>query len=250
MEYMLMIHASEARFAKMTKENSEAMMQAYGKYTNELFESVKAGDCAALESSQTATTVQIRDGKRLVKDGPFAETREQLGGYYTFDVASEEEALAWAAKIPDAETATLELRPVVSMGAPSGAAPTTDASKGQKEYILLIYEPEARWGKMSKEEIGKTLSGYKAFGDSVKASKQFVAGDRLDTVRKAKCVTLAAGKRVVKDGPFAETREQLGGYYRVFAKDLDEAVEMATRIPAAETGTIEIRPVMDTSKYA
>ncbi|MFO0676214.1 MAG: YciI family protein [Polyangiaceae bacterium] len=253
MNYVLMIHAAESRFATLAPDQVEAVMQAYGKYTKDLFATGRAGDCAALEATNTATHVQVRDGKRIVKDGPFAETREQLGGYYAFAAKDEAEAIEWAAKIPDAEGGTIEVRPVPEYGgAPKegmGSRATPPEAKGRKEYLLLIYEAEARWAKLSEAEMGKIFAAYGAFSASLKAAGQFIAGDQLDTVRKAKSVGLTGGKRVVKDGPFAETREQLGGYYRVFAKDLDEAISMAVRIPAAETGTIEIRPVMDTSAY-
>ena len=147
MKYVLMIHAAESRFATRSKEQAEGIMQAYGKYTKDLFATGRAGDCAALEPTRTATHVRIRDGKRLVQDGPFAETREQLGGYYAFDASSEDEAIEWAAKIPDADGGTIEVRPLPQMS--SGAAAITKESKpapeGQKEYLLIIYKAEARW---------------------------------------------------------------------------------------------------------
>jgi hypothetical protein len=247
MHYVLMIHASESRYATMTPESIEASMQAYGQFTKDLFATGRAGDCAALESVQTATTVQIRDGKRMVKDGPFAEVREQLGGYYCFEAKAEEEAFAWAAKIPDALGGSIEVRPLVASTADAGAK---NVAKEQKQYLLLIYEAESRWATLSPAEASAIFAGYRAFGASIKASGQYIAGEQLESTQKAKCVRNEGGKRHVKDGPFSETREQLGGYYRVFARNLDEAVEMACKLPAAETGTIEIRPVMDTSAYA
>lgn len=253
MHYVLMIHASESRFATLSKEQGEAIMQAYGTYTKDLFSTGKAGDCAALEATSTATSVQVRDGKRIVKDGPFAETREQLAGYYAID-ASEAEALDWAAKIPDAKGGTIEVRPLMIGTMPPRATDNVEAKKADpknsKEYVLLIYEAEARWATMSDADRNTIYGRYASFTKSLKEGGQFIAGERLDVSRKAKSVSVEGDKRVVRDGPFAETREQLGGYYRVFARDLDEAIAMATRIPAAESGTLEIRPVMDTSAYA
>lgn len=249
MHYVLMIHAAESRYASLSKDDGEAVMQAYGAYTKDLFATGRAGDCAALEPTSTATCVQIRNGQRIVKDGPFAETREQLGGYYAFDAKDEAEAHAWASKIPDAKGGTIEVRPIVPMAAPRTPGKSVDP-KSFKEYLLLIYEAESRWATMSEEEQTATFKRYNEFSRSIADSGQLVAGEQLDTIQKAKSVSVKADQRVVRDGPFAETREQLGGYYRVFAKNLDEAIQMATRIPAAETGTIEIRPVMDTSDYA
>src|SRR5687767_4399457 len=99
MNYVLMIHASPSMLGTtITPEQHQALMADYGAFTKDIAATGRAGDCAALESVATATTVRVRDGKRIVKDGPFAETREQLGGYYSLDAKSEEEAIAWAAK--------------------------------------------------------------------------------------------------------------------------------------------------------
>jgi hypothetical protein len=247
MQYVLLIHTAESRAASATPAEMEATMQAYGAYTKDLFATGRAGDCAALEPTHTATTVRVREGKRAVKDGPFAETREQLGGYYSIDAETEEEALAWAARIPGAKGGTIEVRPIVPMGMPTEAAKPADAAT--KEYLLLIYEDEANFAKMSEAESKALFDKYFRFTKDIQASGHHVAGEPLDTVKKAKSVRVEGERRVVRDGPFAETREQLGGYYRIRAKDLDEAIAIAARVPAAETGTMEVRPVMDTSKY-
>ncbi len=257
MQYVLLIHAAESRFANSTPAEGEAVMQAYGEYTKALFSTGRAGDCAALEPTHTATSVLVRDAKRAVKDGPFAETREQLGGYYSIDAESEEEALTWAAKIPGARFGTIEVRPIMAM--PSGAAPQSSSAAAEvpklsaethKQYLLLLYENERAWETMSEAERGAVFARYMQFSAEIRASGQFIAGEPLDSVTKARSVSLDGAKRVVRDGPFAETREQLGGYYRVWAKNLDEAVALAAKIPASETGTVEVRPVMDTRAYA
>jgi hypothetical protein len=251
MRYVLMIHASATSTSALSKEEGAKLMQDYGQYTRDLMATGKAGDCAALEAEHTATTVQVREGKRIVKDGPYPETREQLGGYYSLDAASEEEALAWAAKIPGAKYGTIEVRPLIEhpdAGAGKDDAPPPQA-EGLKDYVFLLYEAEARWAKMSEAEQRAELGGYMAFGASTAAAGKLVAGEQLDSVRKAKSVTLDGGKRVVKDGPFAEMREQLGGYYRVRARDLDDAIALAVQLPTAAAGTVEIRPVWDTSAY-
>ncbi|MDB4929086.1 MAG: hypothetical protein JWM10_1570 [Myxococcaceae bacterium] len=252
MQYVLLIHAAESRFATMTQEAVGAVMQAYGDFTRDLMATGRAGDCAALEATHTATTVRVREGRRAVQDGPFAETREQLGGYYTLRAETEEEALAWAAKIPDARGGSIEVRPVIGMPAVGAAASPmgVPAGESRKQYILLIYESAAAREGRSESDRQATFGRYLALSAELRASGQMIAGDPLDGVAKARTVSLRGGERVVRDGPFAETREQLGGYYRVWARDLDEAIALAARIPAAETGTIEVRPVADTSAYA
>jgi hypothetical protein len=113
MQYALLIYDDEQSMAGMSKDEGNALMADYGAYTQALqgAGAMKAGD--ALQSTQTATTVRVRDGETLTTDGPFAETKEQLGGFYLIDVASLDEALAWAAKIPSARKGSIEVRPIM-----------------------------------------------------------------------------------------------------------------------------------------
>ena len=113
MQFMLLIYDDESVWTNMPEEEQQAIMGEYFSYTEALRESGKyvAGD--ALQPITTAKTVQVRDGAPLTTDGPFAETKEQLGGYYLVDVDSEDEALEWAAKIPSARFGKIEVRPVV-----------------------------------------------------------------------------------------------------------------------------------------
>jgi hypothetical protein len=111
-------------------------------------------------------------------------------------------------------------------------------------YLLMIYENEADFEKLSDAEKGKIFGEYFAFTESIKKSGHYVAGDALQPTMTATTVRVRDGKTLVTDGPFAETREQLGGYYLVDAKDLDEARAIAARIPSARVGSIEVRPIM------
>ena len=112
------------------------------------------------------------------------------------------------------------------------------------QYMLLIYGAEERWGKLGEAERGKILQEYMEFSKSVAGSGHYRAGNELDVTAKATTVRMREGKRMVTDGPFAETKEQLGGYYLVEAKDLDEAIAIGSRIPSARWGSIEVRPII------
>jgi len=112
-------------------------------------------------------------------------------------------------------------------------------------YILLIYDREADWAGLPEKERGQLFQEYMAFTDGIRKSGHHVAGDPLQPTSSATTVRVRNGKTVTTDGPFAETREQLGGYYIVKAKDLDEATEIASRIPSARMGSIEVRPIME-----
>ena len=113
------------------------------------------------------------------------------------------------------------------------------------QYLLLIYRNEAKLINMTPEDRQKVSAEYGAYTQSIVQSGNFKAGDGLQPTTTATTVRVREGKTLTTDGPFAETKEQLGGYYLVNCKDLDEAIGLAARIPAATDGSIEIRPVME-----
>ena len=110
------------------------------------------------------------------------------------------------------------------------------------KYMLLIYGDEQAWDDASREECYRESAGL---ARQLQEAGQYVSSNPLHLSTTATCVKVREGKRFWTDGPFAETREQLGGYFLVNARDLDEAIEIAGRIPAARLGTVEIRPVME-----
>jgi hypothetical protein len=113
MKYAFTIYGDESRRASASEEDQQAMAQAYGAVTQEMQEKgvLVAGE--GLYPTQTATTVRVHGGDREVTDGPFAETKEQLGGFYVLDVKDLDEAIEWAAKIPGAQFGSIEIRPVM-----------------------------------------------------------------------------------------------------------------------------------------
>jgi hypothetical protein len=113
------------------------------------------------------------------------------------------------------------------------------------KYMLLIYDEEQMWAKLSEAERKQIYGEYGQFSQQAKASGHYVTGAQLQPIAAATSVRVRNGKRLLTDGPFAETREQLGGYYLVEAKDLDEALSLAERIPSARFGTIEVRPLVE-----
>ena len=112
------------------------------------------------------------------------------------------------------------------------------------QYLLLIYRSEAEFGKMDAVTRKAMSAEYGAFTQSIIQSGHFKAGDGLQPTTTASTVRVRDGKTLTTDGPFAETREQLAGYYLIEAKDLDAALSIAARIPEARKGSIEVRPVM------
>jgi hypothetical protein len=110
-------------------------------------------------------------------------------------------------------------------------------------YLLLIYSSEKQEAGLSADATSAIIHEYKEFTQSIVQSGKFKAADRLGPTSSASTVRVRDGKVTATDGPFAETREQLGGYYLVDAKDLDEAIAIAARIPSARVGSIEVRPI-------
>jgi hypothetical protein len=125
-----------------------------------------------------------------------------------------------------------------------GVGDQADQKELTMQYLLMIYQNEAESSKMDAAARQKVTAEYGAFTQTIIQSGNFKAGDGLQPTTTATTVRVRDGKTLTTDGPFAETREQLGGYYLVEAKDLDTAVAIAAGIPGAKTGSIEVRPIM------
>ncbi|HEX7595956.1 MAG TPA: YciI family protein [Gemmatimonadaceae bacterium] len=113
------------------------------------------------------------------------------------------------------------------------------------KYLCLIYDNESEWAKFPKDLRDKYMGEYMAFGDSIKQSGQYVGANQLQPTSAATTVRIRNGKVSTTDGPYAETKEQLGGYYLIEAKDLNDAIKVAARIPSAKSGSIEVRPIVE-----
>jgi hypothetical protein len=118
MQYLLMIYGDEKNTAKMSEGDMAAMHKEYGAFTQEIVKSghLRGGD--ALQPTRTATTVRVREGKTVKTDGPFAETKEQLGGYYLIEAKDLDDAIAIAARIPGSRHGSIEVRPIIPMPKP------------------------------------------------------------------------------------------------------------------------------------
>ena len=117
------------------------------------------------------------------------------------------------------------------------------------KYLCLIYSDETMWSKMTKADADHMMSEYMAFTDDVRKSGHYLGGNRLKPTQTGTSVRVRQGKLSTTDGPFAETKEQLGGYYLIEARDLNEAIQIGARIPGARVGTIEVRPIADVPNH-
>ena len=112
-------------------------------------------------------------------------------------------------------------------------------------YLCLIYDEEQKLAAMPKSESDAFMGEYFAFTDGIRKSGHYLAGEALQPVGTATTVRVRNGKLSTTDGPFAETKEQLGGYYLINARDLNDAIQIAAKIPSARLGSVEVRPVME-----
>jgi hypothetical protein len=116
--------------------------------------------------------------------------------------------------------------------------------EGSMQYMLLIYGDESAWQGRSDAERDQVIQSYGAFTQELQQAGAMVAGDALQPTQTATTVRVHDGETLTTDGPFAETKEQLGGYYLIEADSLDDAIEWAAKVPAVREGSVEVRPVM------
>jgi hypothetical protein len=115
-------------------------------------------------------------------------------------------------------------------------------------YLCLIYDEEKKLGGMSKTDSDAFMGEYFAFTEGIRKSGHYLAGEALQPVQTATTIRVRNGKMSTTDGPFAETKEQLGGFYLIEARDLNDAIQVASKIPSARLGSIEVRPIMEFAK--
>ena len=243
MKYMMLIYGAENGW---TADDRTACMVESLAICDELIAQNKFIDASPLQPVATAATVRVRNGRPLVTDGPFAETTEQLGGYYVLDLADLDEAIAVASRLPPATKGTVEIRPVFPLDGVPPARPMPENPTGTP-YLFLCYHNEAVF-----EATGPNSKEY-GMAEAVERTRElaaagkFLSASPLHPAATATCVRVRDGKRVITDGPFAETHEVLGGYYLILADSRDEAVAAAARQPGARFGSVEVRPLHDMS---
>ncbi len=113
------------------------------------------------------------------------------------------------------------------------------------KYLCTIYGDESQWGEVTPEQSAEVMAAYGAFGEAAEKAGVMLGGEGLEPTSAATTVRVRDGERLLSDGPFAETKEQLGGYYLLECGSLDEAIEWAAKIPGAASGSVEVRPVMN-----
>ena len=239
MRYTLLIYTDESQDIVPGGPHWDQLMVAYRAFGAEANRRCTFVIGDPLQSVQTATTIRLQGGRRVTLDGPFAETREQLGGYYILE-CSKEDAVALAALVPSARHGSIEVRPM------AGHDIRVIDPPRKTRYMLMFYGVEANYPPMAPGEISAAVAPHQQFTNAAIERGEFVAGDALGPTSEAVTVRVRDGKTLVTDGPFAETREQLGGFYILNVRDLDRMLELASKFPVNdEAGCIEIRPLQE-----
>ena len=247
MKYMLLIYSPETAWSpdewKQCVETSLGVCQemaAKGQFLA----------ASPLLPVATGSTVRVRDGQRLITAGPFAETTEQLGGYYLIDVENLDEAIAIAGRLPPAKKGTVEIRPLFKLdGLPNEKLSLEpEASETPlKKFLFLCYDDEEAWRNAGAEAHHSAMLEAVALTHRLDARGQYLSASPLHPIATATSVRVRNGQRTVTDGPFAETREVLGGYYLILAQDQAEALEIGAQHSGARVGAVEVRQVFDLS---
>jgi hypothetical protein len=243
MKYMLLMYGAENCW---TDEERTACMVESLAICAELAARGKFVDASPLQSVATAATVRVRDGRTLVTDGPFAETTEQLGGYYVLDLTDLDEAIAVASRLPPVKKGIVEIRPLFALdGLPPGRPVSAAGDPPATPFLLLCYDDESAWRAAGPEAHRAAMA--EAATLCRRLGEAYLSASPLHPAATATCVRVRGGKRAITDGPFAETHEVLGGYYLILAESRDAAVRVAAQHPGARVGSVEVRPVFDLS---
>lgn len=241
MKYMLLIYGTEGC---MTDAERTACMVESVRVCDDLKARGQFLDAAPLHPVATAATVRVRDGRPLVTAGPFAETVEQLGGFYALDLPDLDAAIAVATRLPPVTKGTVEIRPMLDLdGVPPPRPHTPDP--GTTHYLFLVHHAEGEWEKLDPAAQQAMRVEAAALCRELDAAGAFVSASPLHPKETATSVRVRDGKRLITDGPFAETNEVMAGYYLIRAADRDAALAAAARQPGARVGSIEVRPVFD-----
>jgi len=246
MRFICLGYANEKKWDALTQSERDAVMKACFEYDAEL---ARRGHAwvggGALQASPTAKTLRWHNGKVVVTDGPFAETKEQLGGFGVLEARDIDQAVELMRPHPGMRFGDFEIRPADEAANATCTPPATlDASQFPRTFYCLGYMEEKKWETMAPGDQEAFMKNCGAYDEMLRQNGHWVASEALQYARHAKTLRLKDGKVLVTDGPFAETKEQLGGVVAIQARDMQHAVELFSKHPALPFGiTIELRPV-------
>jgi hypothetical protein len=227
----MLIHAADPDLASQWGDEAQASFLSW------IDETIRSGvnlQGSRLRPTADATTVRIRNGELVISDGPYAETKEQVAGYDLLECASLDEAVQWAGRHPSSWVGAIEVRALPD-SAP--AVPLPELDDGKIRYLLLVCTDPA----VDPEEFAH-IDPVDPWVAETEGRGVRRYGSELEPPDSARTVRVRQKQAIVTDGPFAETKEQIGGFDVLECADLDEAIEVASRHPMARLGLLEVRP--------
>jgi len=240
MKYMLLVYSPESSW---TREEWVACTVASGRVCQELQAAGRFIAASPLHPVASAASVRIRQGGALITAGPFAETTEQLGGFFLIDAPDLDVAIAIAARLPAVRKGTVEVRPVFHLEGlpPDRFADGPVGGAQDTRYMLLCYDDAQAWSQLGPAALRAAQAEAAALAHALDAQGRYISASPLHPVATATSVRIRQERLIVSDGPFAETREFLGGYYLIRACDQNDAIAVAVRHPGAQVGAVEVR---------
>lgn len=235
MRFILLLYGDESQDLGPRDPGFDTLMGAYAAFGREVREAGVYLYGEPFRSSDTAKSLRLRNRRIDCTDGPFLQTREQLGGFYILECASGEEARAWAVKIPAAKSGSVEVR---LMG---GHDTNIIDIPGKERLVVLIYGDESQFTRGGDPQV---MDAHQAFSRKLRDAGEFVAGDGFALSQYARTVRVGDGRTEITDGPFAETREVVGGFCELACSGLDRATELVSNLVRSGNGGFEVRPVL------
>ena len=246
MKFVFLGYTDERLWDAMSDSEREAMIEECFAYNDTLRPGghwTEVGE--ALQSSRAAKTLRSKGGKVIVTDGPYAETKEQLGGLGVIEARDLDHAVALMANHPAIRFGPIEIRPI-DEGLTERCRPKSDDSNAQSQgvkFVCLGYGDENAWNALSSKEREGLIEECMAYDAVLRRYGRSAGGAALQSVRTAKTLRSRGGKVLVTDGPYAETKEQLGGVAINKFTDIDRALEAWLKHPCLRVGDVlELRP--------
>jgi len=238
MKYLLMINTDESAQATLGERELAALVERHTAVARALQADGKWVSAARLRFGVDARTIRRRGADTVVVDGPFAESKEVLGGFYLIEAASKEEAVQWAKKLPLRERGSVEVRP-----ARTGATWRGPISAGRQFAVLFIADSDK---PLSRVQMFDAIDAHYELSLELAAQGKFVSSRSLEPPPSAATVRWQNGEHVVTDGPFAETKEFVAGYFVIACEGSDEAIAWARRLMVG-SDACEVRPVWESA---
>lgn len=236
MKYVLMINTDERAEETVGPDDLQGILERHTAVTRALHASGKWVSAARLRYSAEARTIRGRGADTIVLDGPFAETKELLGGFYLIEAGSKEEALEWAQQLPLREQGSIEVRP-----ARTGATWHGSIRPSRKFAVLFIADADQ---PLSRAQVFDAIDAHYELSLELAAQGKFVSSRSLEPPTAATTVRWRNGRHLITDGPFAECKEAVAGFFVIACDDGDEAIAWARQLMVG-SAACEVRPVWE-----